>query len=88
MEEPKGQRSWASSNAAPSILKLGFSLLLLLLLLLLRHFSRVLLLATPWTAAYRAPPSMGIFQARVLEWVAIAFSKVLSTALIIPEALF
>ena len=29
--------------------------------------------ATPWTAAYQAPPSMG-FQARVLEWVASAFS--------------
>ena len=53
-----------------------------LLLLLLSHFSRVWLLATPWTAAYHAPPSMGfcssihgIFQARVLEWVAIAFSR-------------
>ena len=32
------------------------------------------LFATPWTAAYQAPPSMGFFQARVLEWVAIAFS--------------
>ena len=30
--------------------------------------------ATPWTAAYQAPPSMGFFQARVLEWGAIAFS--------------
>ena len=29
-----------------------------LLLLLLSHFSRVRLLATPWTAAYQAPPSM------------------------------
>ena len=29
------------------------------LLLLLSHFSRVRLLATPWTAAYQAPPSMG-----------------------------
>ena len=29
-------------------------------------------LATPWSAAYQAPPSM-IFQARVLEWGAIAF---------------
>ena len=28
------------------------------LLLLLSHFSRVRLLATPWTAAYQAPPSM------------------------------
>ena len=29
------------------------------LLLLLSHFSRVRLLATPWTAAYQAPESMG-----------------------------
>ena len=27
--------------------------------LLLSHFSRVRLLATPWTAAYQAPLSMG-----------------------------
>ena len=39
-----------------------------------KSLSRVRLLATPWTAAYQAPPSMGIFQARVLEWGAIAFS--------------
>ena len=32
----------------------------MLLLLLLSHFSCVGLLATPWTAAYRAPPSMGL----------------------------
>ena len=32
-----------------------------------------LTLVTPWTAAYQASPS--IFQARVLEWGAIAFSK-------------
>ena len=75
-----------------------------------KSLSRVRLLATPWTAAYQAPPSVGfsrqedwsgvpseqsvderrnvlklrmapgpsihgIFQARVLEWVAIAFSS-------------
>ena len=34
-------------------------LLLQLLLLLLSRFSRVRLLATPWTAAHQAPPSMG-----------------------------
>ena len=28
-------------------------------MLLLSHFSRVWLCATPWTAAYKAPPSMG-----------------------------
>ena len=27
--------------------------------------------ATPWTAAYQGPPPHGLFQARVLEWVAI-----------------
>ena len=30
-----------------------------MLLLLLSHFSHVWLLATPWTVAYQAPPSMG-----------------------------
>ena len=51
-------------------------LLVLVLLLLLSHFSPIQLSATPWTAAYQAPPSMGfstqVFQ--VLEWVAMAFS--------------
>ena len=37
-------------------------LALLLLLLLLSHFSRVRLCATPWTAAYQAPLSMGFFR--------------------------
>ena len=51
-----------------------------------KSLSRVRLLATPWTAAHQAPPSMGfcsppgssvhgILQARILEWVAISFSK-------------
>ena len=39
-----------------------------------KSLSRVRLLATPWTAAYQAPPSLGFFQARVLVWGAIAFS--------------
>ena len=40
-------------------------------LLLLSRFHRARLLATPWTAAYQAPRSMGLFQVRVLEWDAI-----------------
>ena len=36
-----------------------------------KSLSRVRLLATPWTAAYQAPPSMGFSR---LEWGAIAFS--------------
>ena len=46
-----------------------------------KSLSRVRLLATPWTAAYQAPPSMGFFQARVLEWVAIAFSILIYTCI-------
>ena len=30
---------------------------------------------TPWTVAYQAPLSMGILQARILEWVSIPFSR-------------
>ena len=40
-----------------------------------KSLSRVQLFETPWTVAYQAPPSVGFFQARVLEWGAMAFSK-------------
>ena len=39
-----------------------------------KSLSHVQLLATPWTAAYQAPPSMGFSRQELLEWVAIAFS--------------
>ena len=41
----------------------------------MKSFSRVRLFATPWTVAYEASPSMGFFQARVLECIAISFSR-------------
>jgi len=31
--------------------------------------------ATPWTIAHQAPLSMGILQARILEWVAMPFFR-------------
>ena len=37
--------------------------------------SRVRLFVTPWTIAHQAPLSMGILQARILEWVAMLFSR-------------
>jgi len=37
-----------------------------------KSLSRVRLLVTPWTIAHQAPLPMGFFQARVLEWGAIA----------------
>ena len=45
---------------------------------ILRWFSllsRVQLFATPWTVACQPPLFMGFFQARILEWVAISFSR-------------
>ena len=41
----------------------------------LSHFSRVWLFVTLWTVACQAPLSMGILQARMLEWVAIPFPE-------------
>ena len=37
--------------------------------------SCVQLFVTPWTAGRQAPLSMGILQARILEWVAIPSSR-------------
>ena len=39
-----------------------------------KSLSRVWLLATPWTAAYQALPSMGLSRQKYWEWGAIAFS--------------
>ena len=36
-----------------------------------KSLSRVRLFVTPWTVALQAPLSMGILQARILEWVAM-----------------
>ena len=40
-----------------------------------KSLSRVQLFATPLTVAYQAPRPMGFFQAWILEWVAISFSR-------------
>ena len=39
------------------------------------RFSRVRLYAIPWTVSCQAPLSMGILQARILEWVAMPSSR-------------
>ena len=54
------------------------------------HFSCVQLFVTPWTVAHQAPLSMGILQARILEWVVMPFSRdlpnpgIASTSLMSP----
>ena len=40
----------------------------------MKSLSHVQLLATPWTAAHQAPPSMGFARPRVLQRAATAFS--------------
>ena len=42
---------------------------------------------TPWTVAHQAPLSMGILQARILEWVAISSSGDLPNPGIEPASL-
>ena len=42
---------------------------------MLSRFSRVRLFVTLWTVALQALLSMGIFQARILEWVAMPSSR-------------
>ena len=41
----------------------------------LRSLSHVQLFATLWTVALQVPLSMGILQARILEWVAMPSSR-------------
>ena len=55
-------------------LLLGGKAMINLLLMLLSRFSHVRLLATPIDGSPPGSAVHGIFQARVLEWVAIAFS--------------
>ena len=38
-------------------------------------FSHVRLCTTPWAVAHHAPLVSGILQARILEWVALPFSR-------------
>ena len=40
-----------------------------------KSLSHIQFFTTPWPAALQAPLAHGIFQARVLEWAAIAFSE-------------
>ena len=47
----------------------------LIYVLLCLPLSYVWLFAASWTVASQAPLFMGIFQARVLEWVAMSFSR-------------
>ena len=65
-------RPWDSPGKNTGV---GCHFLLQCIKVKMKLLSCVRLLATPWTAAHQAPPSMGFFPAEVLEWGAIAFSE-------------
>ena len=48
---------------------------IIIILVSAQLFSHVQLFATPWTVACQGPLTMGILQARILEWVAISSSR-------------
>ena len=50
-------------------------MVLMMCLLVLSHFSQVQRSETPWTVAHRAPLSLQVLQARILEWVAKPSSR-------------
>ena len=50
-------------------------MLLLLTVCCAQSLSHVRLFVTPWTVSHQAPLSMGILQARILEWVAMPSSR-------------
>ena len=56
---------------------LAFYFIPIIMSLKVKSFHRVWLFATLWTIAYQDPQAtvQGVFQARVLEWVAIFFSR-------------
>ena len=53
---------------------------------MLSCFSHIRLFVTLWTVAHQAPLSMGILQARILEWVVIPFSRDLPDPGVKPES--
>ena len=60
--------------AAPPNGHLGWQVRILVLCCA-QMLSCVRLFVTPWTEAHQAPLSMGILQARILEWVAMPSSR-------------
>ena len=52
-----------------------------------KSLSHVRLSVTPWTVARQAPLSIGILQARILEWVAMPSSRYLPDPGMEPRSL-
>ena len=66
--------SGGGSNYYYQLLLLIIIIGILILKVKVKSLSHVQLFVTTWTVAYQAPLSMGILQARILEWDAISSS--------------
>ena len=69
---PKAVAGWLSSPASACYVHSGLLAPSSLMCLFLSCFQ---LFATAWTSALQAPLSMGILQARILQWVAMPSSR-------------
>ena len=58
-----------------SIVNIRTLLVVLVFTIKVKSLSHVRLFVTPWSIAYHAPPSTGLFQVRSLERVATSFSR-------------
>ena len=71
MLDPKSEHRYMSGNimdTAQNPYILGYCAVLCLV-------AQLCLFATPWTVAHQVPLSIGILQARILEWVAVSSSR-------------
>ena len=71
MLDPKPEHRYLSGNimdTAQNPYILGYCAVLCLV-------TQLCLFATPWTGAHQVPLSIGILQARILEWVAMSSSR-------------
>ena len=71
---PKRWQGGADSGSPLSLPHCCVRIELSFFLVIVQSPSHVWLFTTPWTVARQAPLSMGILQARILEWVAMPFS--------------
>ena len=80
----RGEPPWDAEIVAPAPVILPVTTLLPTILVNINCFSYlccaqslrcVQFFATPWTVAHEAPLSMGLLQARILEWVVILSSR-------------
>ena len=73
--EPCGTGGLSTQNEPPLLKPSSSKSLIFFIEVKWKSLNHVRLFETPWTVARQAPLSMGILQARILEWVAMLSSR-------------